>query len=75
MNKIIKVRLIADKNNINSIAEKTINTMAVAGFKFIEKSKKYPCRPPNENESRIYLTFENTDPNQNNVDAIDLRIY
>lgn len=60
-NKIIKIRIMADTQDIEGIAEKLIEDSPNMGMKFIEKTKLYSCRPPNENESRIYLTFENTE--------------
>jgi len=57
-NKTIKIRVIADSRVVEDIANKLIDDAANLEMRFIEKSKTYPCRPPNQNESRIYLTFE-----------------
>ena len=54
----IKVRLWADKSQVEGIAEKAIEALTDQGFRFIEKSIPYPCRPPKANDARVYLTFE-----------------
>lgn len=54
----IKVRLWADKNQVENISNKVIEAVTDQGFRFIEKSIPYPCRPPKANDARVYLTFE-----------------
>ncbi|MCF2149792.1 hypothetical protein IQ276_025870 [Desmonostoc muscorum LEGE 12446] len=40
------------------MAELFIENVEGTGLKLLEKSNPYPYRPPNQLESRIYLTFE-----------------
>ncbi len=54
----IKIRVWADKNRVQDLADEVIEALAEQGFRCIEKSTLYPCRPPKANEARIYLVFE-----------------
>ena len=59
---VIKVRVWAKTEIVEEIAEHFIESSTTMGIKFLEKSKPYQCRPPHQNESRVYLTFEDVDP-------------
>jgi len=59
VSKQIKVRILASSDLVEQAAELIVEQAESVGMKFIEKSEAYPCRPPNQNESRIYLVFEN----------------
>jgi hypothetical protein len=55
---LIKIRLWADKNQVEDVAEKVIWALSGERFQLVEKSITYPCRPPKANDARVYLTFE-----------------
>jgi hypothetical protein len=55
------VRVWADKNKVENAADLFIENVESMGLKLLERSNSYPCRPPNQLESRIYLTFEDCD--------------
>lgn len=59
--KLIKVRVWANSEIVEELADLFIEQSSEIGIRFLEKSKPYPCRPPNQNESRIYLTFEDSE--------------
>ena len=59
--KLIKVRVWATTNLVDQVAEVMVEQMETVGLKFLEKSNPYQCRPPNQNESRVYLIFEDVD--------------
>ncbi|MEH2310734.1 MAG: hypothetical protein V7K35_04735 [Nostoc sp.] len=56
--KLIKVRVWAAKESVENTAELFLENAEINGLRLIEKSPPYPCRPPKQLESRIYLTFE-----------------
>ena len=55
---LIKVRIWAASDKVNDAAQHFVEASSDMGLRLIEQSQSYPCRPPNQNESRIYLTFE-----------------
>lgn len=57
--KLIRVRVWAAREVVEDAAELFLENVESMGLRLIEKSSPYPCRPPNQLESRIYLTFEN----------------
>ncbi|WP_414574262.1 hypothetical protein [Nostoc sp. CCY 9925] len=59
--KLIRVRVWANKDKVEDAAELFIESIEGMGLKLLEKSNPYPCRPPNQLESRVYLTFEDID--------------
>ncbi|MEH1791603.1 MULTISPECIES: hypothetical protein [unclassified Nostoc] len=56
--KLIKIRVWAAKEIVEDAAELFSETAESNGLRLIEKSSPYPCRPPKQLESRIYLVFE-----------------
>ncbi|MBN3943472.1 MAG: hypothetical protein V7L21_29620 [Nostoc sp.] len=56
--KLIKIRVWAAKEIVEDAAEVFLENAESNGLRLIEKSSPYPCRPPKQLESRIYLTFE-----------------
>lgn len=54
----IKIRLWFDKHQVNDVSNKLIELMESDGYRLIEKSTLYPCRPPQANDARIYLRFD-----------------
>ncbi|AUB40452.1 hypothetical protein COO91_06467 [Nostoc flagelliforme CCNUN1] len=57
--KLIRIRVWAAKDMVEDAAELFLEGAEGNGLRLIEKSAPYPCRPPNQLESRVYLTFEN----------------
>lgn len=57
--KLIKIRIWTDSTKVQQIADLFIESLESLGFKIQEKSDPYVCRPPQQNDSRIYLTFLN----------------
>lgn len=56
---VMRIRVWASTENIESLAVATIESLESYGLKLLEKSEPYRCRPPKQNDSRIYLTFIN----------------
>lgn len=54
---LIRVRVWAEASKVEDVANSLVRRMNGAGYSLIEKSEPYPCRPPKQLESRIYLTF------------------
>lgn len=54
---LIKIRLWCDKNKAEQVSLTIMELMDSAGYRCLEFSYPYPCRPPKANDSRIYLTF------------------
>lgn len=54
---LFRVRLWADKEKVEEFAEVVSQLLRQSGYKLHDKSESYSCRPPKQNESRIYLTF------------------
>lgn len=54
---VIRLRCWARTEVVEMIADGVIESMAAAGLRLIERSQPYVCRPPKQNDSRIYLTF------------------
>jgi hypothetical protein len=59
--KLIRLRVWASAEKVEDTADLFIENAEGMGLKLLEKSKSYPCRPPNQKESRIYLTFKDCD--------------
>lgn len=55
--KLIKVRVWAATDQVERVAEAMIEAMMNYELKFLEGSAPFVCRPPKQNESRIYLLF------------------
>ncbi|PHJ55764.1 hypothetical protein VF14_33550 [Nostoc linckia z18] len=56
--KLIRVRVWAAREIVENAADLFAENVEGMGLKLLERSNPYPCRPPNQLESRIYLTFE-----------------
>jgi hypothetical protein len=54
---LIRIRVWAESSKVADVANTVVRRMNGSGFSLIEKSDPYMCRPPNQLESRIYLTF------------------
>lgn len=55
---LIRVRVWAEANIVGLMADGIIESMLAAGLRLVERSQPYPCRPPQQRASRVYLTFE-----------------
>ncbi len=54
---LIRVRAWARAEVVEMIADGVVESMLAAGLRLVERSSPYPCRPPKQLESRIYITF------------------
>lgn len=54
---LIRARVWAETSRVEGVANSVTLAMVENGFVLLEQSQPYMCRPPNQNESRIYLTF------------------
>jgi hypothetical protein len=52
----LKVRMMGDSAQVEADAEELIAALT-SEFELVEQSKPYPCRPPDQDQSRVYLTF------------------
>jgi hypothetical protein len=57
---LIKIRVWAASDKVNNVAQHFVEAATDMGLRLVDQSQSYPCRPPNQNEARIYLTFEET---------------
>lgn len=55
---LIRVRVWAESSKVGGAAHQLRVAMEEIGYQFMEQSAPYPCRPPKQLESRIYLTFK-----------------
>lgn len=53
---LVKIRVIAEGERVNELAERITKTLEEAGCEVIEWTNPYPCREPDLNKSRVYLT-------------------
>jgi len=60
---LIRVRVWADSRFVELIAQDCIQSLASKGFRCVDKSEPFPCRPPKQLESRIYLSFQKNPDN------------
>ncbi len=54
---LIRVRVWAEDSKVRGAAYQLRVAMEDQGYRFLEQSEPYPCRPPKQLESRIYMTF------------------
>lgn len=60
---VIRIRAWSDSRFTEEIAQEIIELLATRGLRCVSKSQPYPCRKPNQLESRIYLDFlKNPEP-------------
>lgn len=55
---LIHIRVLAETSRVEGAAYQVRVAMEEQGYQFMEASSPYPCRPPKQAESRIYLTFK-----------------
>jgi len=53
---MVKVRLIAQDTDVQEIAARIAEVLEREGYEMIEWTSSYPCKPPDEDKSRVYLT-------------------
>ena len=54
---LIRVRVWAETSRVEGAVYQLRIAMEEQGYKFLDKSEPYPCRPPKQLESRVYLLF------------------
>ncbi len=55
--RLIRLRLWADQEVIEELADDVVRLLETIGLQCDERSQAYVCRPPRQLESRVYLTF------------------
>lgn len=55
---LIRVRVWAEASKVDGAAYQIRLGLEEQGYQFLEQSKSFPCRPPKQLESRIYLSFK-----------------
>ncbi len=60
---LVRVRVWTATAKVEQAAELFAEDAEAKGLRLIEKSRPYANRPPNQNDSRIYLTFEDISEN------------
>lgn len=55
---LIRVRVLTGTSHIQNVADSLIEAMQGQGLRLLEVSPPYSCCPPQQNDSRVYLTFE-----------------
>ena len=55
---LVRIRVWTNAAKIEKAASTARENMEKAGYTCLEQSMPYPCRPPKQMESRVYLTFE-----------------
>ena len=55
---LIRIRVMAETDKVSEVAQHLIESCSDMGLRLVEESKPYPCRPPLQNESRVYLSFQ-----------------
>ncbi len=55
--RLIRLRVWADGEVVEELADDLVRLLDTLGLQCDERSEAYPCRPPQQLESRVYLTF------------------
>lgn len=53
----LRIRLWSDQKDMDEYSTIIKEICQAHGLKLLESSKPYPCRPPQEKETRVYLYF------------------
>ncbi len=53
---VVKIRIVADDEAAQRLAADIMQTLNRAGYSLIEWTESIPCRPPEEDRSRVYMT-------------------
>lgn len=70
--KLIKIRVTTAEYKIELVVEALIKVLEQSNLRLVEQSLPYPCRPPKQNDSRVYLTCENTGELRGNPKSYDV---
>lgn len=54
---LLRVRVWASLETVQEQAKSIGGLMTTMGYQLVEMSPAYVCRPPKQNEGRVYLTF------------------
>lgn len=54
---VLRVRVWAKTEDVEAQARLIVRTLTSGGYRLVEQSQPYVCRPPKQLESRVYLTF------------------
>lgn len=54
---VIHIRVWSDSSRVSGVAYQLRVALQSEGYIFLEQSDPYPCRPPKQLESRIYMSF------------------
>lgn len=54
---LIRVRVWAESSRVADAAADIVSSIELDGYRLLEQSESYQCRPPKQLESRIYLSF------------------
>ena len=53
---LVKIRLIAGHGRAEDLADTLVNVLEEEGYEVIEQTTPYPCRPPENDKSRVYIS-------------------
>lgn len=53
----VMVRVWAAAETVGDVTDDLVRAMRKAGARLMERSNPYPCRPPKQQEARVYLKF------------------
>jgi len=53
---LVKIRLIAGVGRAEDLSDKLVDVLEEEGYEVIEQSRPFPCRPPEEDKSRVYIS-------------------
>ena len=54
---VVKIRVMAPAEAVMDVAQAMVLQMDLVGFEAIETSQAYACRPPQADQSRVYVTL------------------
>lgn len=54
---VLRVRVWAKTEDVEQQARLIVRSLTSGGYRLLEQSQPYVCRPPKQSESRIYLSF------------------
>lgn len=57
MQDVVKIRVMANETLAEMSADVIARALVKEGYVFVEQTPPYPCRPPMEHLSRVYLTM------------------
>ncbi|MFO7032490.1 hypothetical protein B9T07_22850 [Limnospira fusiformis CCALA 023] len=54
---VIRIRVMTASKLVAKVATELAERFELDGYTLSDTSRVYPCRPPNNNDGRVYLTF------------------